>query len=31
MTNRVYYGRQAEGIIALRRALHDWLWQRLCS
>ncbi len=31
MTNRVYYGRQAEGIIAFRRALHDWLWQRLCQ
>ena len=31
MTNRVYYGRQADGIIAFRRALHDWLWQRLCS
>ena len=29
MTNRVYYGRQAEGIIAFRRALHDWLWRRL--
>ncbi len=30
MTNRVYYGRANEGIIAFRRALHDWLWQRLC-
>ncbi len=30
MTNRVYYGRQAEGIIAFRRALHDWLWRHLC-
>ncbi|MCC6801867.1 MAG: beta-lactamase family protein [Anaerolineae bacterium] len=30
MTNRVYYGRANDGIIAFRRSLHDWLWQRLC-
>ncbi len=27
MTNRVYYGREKEGIYEFRRALHDWLWK----
>lgn len=30
MTNRVYYGRANDGIIAFRRSLHDWLWRRYC-
>ncbi|MFN8531821.1 MAG: serine hydrolase domain-containing protein [Anaerolineae bacterium] len=31
MSNRVYYGRANDGIIAFRKALHDGLWQRLCG
>lgn len=29
MTNRVYYGREKEGIYEFRRALHDWLWKAI--
>lgn len=31
MSNNVYWGRQKEGIIAFRRALHDFVWKECCS
>jgi CubicO group peptidase (beta-lactamase class C family) len=30
MSNNVYWGRQKEGIIAFRRALHDFVWKECC-